>query len=427
MKNGCTRGRTALFMLLTTTLLAVSGTISGAVAEGLTIDEAIRIALQNNIALQAQRQTIAVAEGELRSARTFRNNPRLELAGAAGTESNEAREDVRNFSAKFSQEFELGGQRRWRTRAAMAALEQTRWEVQDAQRELVKEVKETFYRLVFLEEKLAFADQAMDLAQQLLRIAEERYRAGDRPQLDVNLALVELQNVVRQRDEARRQWRQARFTLNRLLGRPVDAELVVSSTLDAPPLTLDHGQWRQQALQQRPDLQGRSATVEAAMGELGLAKAERVPDLEVGFVFERQVTGERVERTFGGSIAFALPLWNRRRGEIEAAQARMRAAELRRTALQQSVETEVATALAEVEQLRTAVQLYQETILPQSRENLTLLRQVFAAGEVGIVPLVTEQRAFIAINNEYLETWLAYHVALATLESAAGVSLAHQR
>lgn len=427
MQSAYTHGRIPLALLLITLLIAVVGIPARVTAEGLSIDEAIRLALQHNVALQAQRQTIAVAEGELRTARTWRNNPRVELEGAAGTESNEVREAVRHFGTRLSQEFELGGQRRWRTRAASAALEQTRWEVQDAQRELVKEVKETFYRLVFLEEKLAFADQAMDLAQQLLRIAEERYRAGDSPQLDVNLALVELQNVIRQRDEARRQWRQARFTLNRLLGRPVDTELAVSGTLDVPPLALDHGQWRRQALQQRPDLQGRGAAVEVATGELGLAKAERVPDLEVGFLFARQVTGERVERTFGGSIAFALPLWNRRRGEIEAAQARRRAAELQRSALQHSVETEVATALAEVEQLRSAVQLYQETILPQSRENLTLLRQVFAAGEVGIVPLVTEQRAFIALNNEYLETWLAYHVALATLESAAGVALIHQQ
>jgi len=39
---------------------------------------------------------------------------------------------------------------------------------------------------------------------------------------------------------------------------------------------------------------------------------------------------------------------------------------------------------------------------------------------VGIVPLVTEQRTFITISNEYLETRLAYRTALVALESILG-------
>ena len=42
-------------------------------------------------------------------------------------------------------------------------------------------MKETFYRLLFLEDKHAFAEQAVALAQRLADIADERYRAGDSP------------------------------------------------------------------------------------------------------------------------------------------------------------------------------------------------------------------------------------------------------
>jgi outer membrane protein, heavy metal efflux system len=284
----------------------------------------------------------------------------------------------------------------------------------------VKEVKETFYRILFLEEQRAFADQALELAQQLLHLAKERYRVGESAQLDVNLARVEGQNVQRQRLEVLSQLTQTRAMLNRMLARPPEAPLTVSGTLDASAPPLDVEPLRQQALQQRPDLRSRDTAVEAATGEVALAKAQRIPDVEVAFIFEREETGAAVKHTFGGGLAVPLPLWNRNAGGIAAAQARTRVAELERAALQQVVTTEVANTVTELQRLRTSLQLFHETILPQSRENLSLLRQAFSAGEVGIVPLVTEQRAFIAISNEYLETRFAYRTTLVALESILG-------
>ena len=153
---------------------------------------------------------------------------------------------------------------------------------------------------------------------------------------------------------------------------------------------------------------------------MGLAQAQRVPDVEVAFIFEREETGANVKQTFGGGLALPLPLWNRNAGGIAAAQARTRIAELERTALEQVISTEVANTMTELQRLRTSLQLFQDTILPQSRDNLGLLRQAFTAGESGIIPLVTEQRAFIAISNEYLETRFAYRTALVALESILG-------
>src|SRR6266581_4374001 len=409
-----------LRILSVTCFLVMCGGTAHTGAERVTVDEAVRLALQNNTALQAQQHTIAVAEGELRQARTFPHNPRLEGEGITGREGNGTRQNARTFTVKLSQEIPLGGKWRQRQQIAGAGLERTMWDVQNAQRELGQEVKETFYRLVFLDEKRAFTDQAVDLAQQLLRLAEERYRVGESPQLDVNLARVEAQNVQRQRLEVLSQLTQARATLNRLLARPPEAPVTVSGTLDAPPPPLEAEHLRQQALQQRPDLRSRTAALEAALSEVALAQAQRVPDIDVGVIFEREETGTDVRQTFGGSIALPLPLWNRNTGGIAAAQARTRVAELERTALEQVIATDVANIIAELQRLQTSLQLFRDTILPQSRENLELLRQAFTAGEIGIVPLVTEQRAFIAISNEYLETRFAYRTALVALESILG-------
>ncbi len=399
----------------------VVGSMAGyTAAEELTADEAVRLALERNATLHAQQAIVTAAEGDLRQARTFPHNPRLEVEGVAGREREATRQTTRALTVKLSQELPLGGKWRQRAQVASAGLDRSRWEAYNAQREVIKEVKETFYRLVFLGEKRLLVEQTADLAQQLVGLTEMRYRVGESPQLDVNLARVEVQQVQRQRLEVLSQLTQARATLNRLLARPPDTLVTVRGTLEAPLQAHDDTLLRAQALQQRPDLRSRQATIEAAQAEVGLARAERVPNLEVGFVFEREETGPSVKQTFGGSLALPLPLWNRNSGAIAAAQAHTRVAEFERTALEQAIAAEIATTTAELQRLQASLQLFRDTILPQSRANLGFLQQAFTAGQVGIVPLVTEQRAFIALSNTYLETRFAYRTTLVTLETLLG-------
>ena len=118
---------------------------------------------------------MTAAEGELRQARTFPHNPRLEWEGLTGHDRNEVRRGARKFTAKLSQELPLGGKWRQRIQVAAAGRDRTQWEVHNVQRELIKEVKETFYRLLFLEEKRAFAEQAVALAQRLAEAFGRRY------------------------------------------------------------------------------------------------------------------------------------------------------------------------------------------------------------------------------------------------------------
>jgi len=80
----------------------------------------------------------------------------------------------------------------------------------------------------------------------------------------------------------------------------------------------------------------------------------------------------------------------------------------------------VSNALTELQRLQATIHLFHDTLLPQSRENLALLQHAFSAGEVGIVPLLTEQRQVIALSTEYLETRFAYRVALVALDSMLG-------
>ncbi|MBM3225591.1 MAG: TolC family protein [Candidatus Tectomicrobia bacterium] len=277
-----------------------------AYAEELTIADALRLAMQQNPTLQAQQATVDAAAGERRQARVFPHNPRLEIDGVAGAERETTRQSTRTLTVKLSQEIPLGGKWHQRTAVANAGVERAQWEAHNAARELLREVQETFYRLVFLDEKQRLVEQASTLAQQGVRLAEERYRAGESAQLDVNLARVEVQQAQRQRLEVLSQLTQARATLNRFLARPPATPLTVRGTLDAPLPTMDATTLQQQALQQRPDVRSRQAAQDAARSEIALAQAQRVPDVEIGLVFEREDSGGTTRQTVGGESGHPL-------------------------------------------------------------------------------------------------------------------------
>ena len=115
-----------------TGVLVMSSLAASAAADAITVEEAVRLALHNNPALQAQQQLMTAAEGELRQARTFPHNPRLEWEGLTGHDRNEVRRSARKFTAKLSQEVPLGGKWHQRIQVAAAGLDRTQWEVQNA-------------------------------------------------------------------------------------------------------------------------------------------------------------------------------------------------------------------------------------------------------------------------------------------------------
>ena len=65
-------------------------------------------------------------------------------------------------------------------------------QVDNSSRLLIEEVKTTFYDLLLAEKKVELAERSIALNSQLLDITKQRFDAGDVPELEVNLARVEV-------------------------------------------------------------------------------------------------------------------------------------------------------------------------------------------------------------------------------------------
>src|SRR5262252_5260373 len=166
-----------------------------------TLDDAIRLSLLHNHALQALRSTIQQSLAEEITA-NLRPNPTLGLDAQFLPifQPHEFSSDYSNQQAQFDAGvgylFERGKKRQHRLQAAQDATAVVRSQVSDSERQLVFNVAQQFIGVLLAESTLSFAQQDLDSFQKTVDISETRFHAGDMSEgdlLKIKLQLLQFQ------------------------------------------------------------------------------------------------------------------------------------------------------------------------------------------------------------------------------------------
>jgi outer membrane protein TolC len=102
--------------------------------------------------------------------------------------------------------------------------------------QLAKQTQDVFYSVTSVRAQLATAQSAVDRARRLKRYVSERLELGLAEEKDILQSDAQLQSRLSDLRTLQVAWEQQRTTLNRLMGRPWDAEF--RPILDTPPLMI---------------------------------------------------------------------------------------------------------------------------------------------------------------------------------------------
>ncbi len=386
------------------------------------LEQAVEFAMQHNGDLKALREEKGVREaGKIRAG--IHPNPVLELDGATGELTGSRFEN--NFSIGVSQEFLTAGKRGKRLQIAGKEVESFDRRVDNSARLLAEEVKISFYDFLLVEKKVELADRSIVLNRQLLAITRERFDAGDIPELDLNLARVEVARSEGRRAEAERELEPTKSRLLMLMGLPMTERSNFSGTLAGTALPKGPGELKGIALAGRPDLKALKAEAARGEAETDLARAERIPNITVGIGYQREnsaidVSGEEIksrDNLIAMKLSMPIPLFDRNQAGIREAQARKESAESRYSFARLAIEREVEGAYARLTAADKALSIYTKEIIPQLEENLKLVQEAYRLGEVGILTVIEEQKKFFEVNDGYLAALHDRQTALVKLES----------
>ena len=208
-----------------------------------------------------------------------------------------------------------------------------------------------------------------------------------------------------------------------MIGRPVEQPLravALSPVLAQPPGDMDA--LRNEAFARRPDLNAALAAVRVGQAEVDLVEAERFfPELKVGLRYEEAREFDSTSQRGLLTFSIPLPLFNRRDGDLDRANAEVARQEAQVELARRRIEKEVSTAVRQVSASRQIVDQYVGSILPQQERNFRLLREAYTVGEIRITDVFVGQREFIGDREAYLEAVGALNAATAELYRALNV------
>jgi outer membrane protein, heavy metal efflux system len=412
-----TRRETVLRALVSAFLLGAAAPSFAQPDVVLTLDQALREALEHNPLLAVERTEGDVAAGTLRQARLYAVNPELELEGSAGRARARGGEDERRGidgkSIGLSQVISLRGQRGLRIQAAEAGVDRATAAVQEAEREVTGEVLQTFGDILVAQARVALARDVVALTTTVRETARKLYETDVVPQLDVFRADVELARVENRLVAAEQTLTTAQREFALLLGRPPVPSIRAEGPLTLPLPAGDIAVLQQRALAQRPDLNMARAALRAAEAELALVRREQFfPEVKVGLRYEEAREFDSTNRSGVLALSVPLPLLNRRQGEVDRAAAELRKQEATVQLIQRRIEKEVAAASQQVLTSRQITEAYTRRILPDHDRNFRLLREGYNLGQLRLTDVLVGQRELIEAREAYLD-------AVATLNTAA--------
>jgi len=394
-------------------------------APQLTIDAAVREAVDHNLTLAAERLSVSVADARIVTA-GLRPNPVVTVSAMLPDatvfgNSVSPREQVAHVDVPI----ERGGKREFRVDVARAAKSVAELQLLNTMRTLVLDVQSACVDLVQARQNLALARESLDAFNALVQVNTERVRAGDLAPVELSrsrLAALQFQNDVRQQ-QARLTVAQSR--LRTLLGRAPGAPVDVVDELRRTTEPVDREAVRRTALAHRPDLEALRRDQARSSAELRLQEAVGTIDVTLSGEAHHQFQPAPVPAggfLYGAFVSAPLPFFNRNQGEIARARIEERQAAARTTAYEAQVRSEVDAAYEAYTAARDVVATIEDQMLQRARDVRSATEYSYRRGEASFVEFLDAVRAFNDTMQSYTAARADFARSLYTLDASAGGS-----
>ena len=391
-------------------------------ATRITLDEAIRLALQHNHALQAARSTILQNQAQEITA-NLRPNPVLlwDTQFIPIFEPSNFTSDYFENNAQFdlgvSYLFERGKKRQHRLQAAKDQTAVTRSQVADNERTLTFNVSQQFVNVLLAQSTIDLAKQDLDSFQKTVDVSQERFKAGAMSEgdlLKIKLQLLQFQSDVLNANLLKVQ---ALSGLRQLIGfESVGDNFDADGQLDYQPIHVGLDDLKSLALRTRPDLQAAHLGVTSARSQESLAEAVGKRDLGVTFNYTH--TGGVNSGAFFFNID--LPIFDRNQGEIARTRyAITQSQELQSEAAEQ-VMSDVVNAYEGLRASDQVVQLYRSGYVEQAEKSRDISEYAYKRGAASLLDYLDAERTYRANQLAYRQALAGYMTALEQMREAVG-------
>lgn len=391
--------------------VALASRVDGLLAQPLTLERAVGVALLNNPRLLAEYAQLGVSRGDLIDASRL-PNPRFGWL-------REREDGASTYTQSLSQEFTAALLLPARKRISAAEFARVQQTIAAAVIDLAADVEVAWFEALAAQQVAAMRAAVARAAELSAELAGRFHAAGNLPRLELLLEQAAASSAAIESRRAAAQARSARSGLATLLGVRSSVSLTLPASLAAPP----PGRYIEarliaRAAKARLDLAAAIGERQMRADALDLASNWRwLGSLELGV--ERETEGGEV-RVRGLEASIELPIFQQGQAAIARAEGELAAADARLAELRLAIDNEVALAVERVEAQRLIAEDYRTLLLPQ-REAIVdgTQREVNFMFE-GAFELLRVKQEQYAAYQEYIEAVRDYWIARVELRRAVG-------
>ena len=404
---------------------------SSLINDDLTLENAIRLGLENNSEFLSARQEIIIAEQKINEAK-FRFLPQFSLQGTATwydleypmvlpdavanrfLPSTDTLNEKKFFGVGVTatQYLYSGGRIRGTLKMARANLKQVQSRYETVKNAVVLDIKKSFNNLLHAQEYARFTQQTLDTANQwYARPSGDAWTQIRQRALLADLAL--------RNNQAKRALGEAQMAMLVSLNKELNSTITikgdfvpVKTNWDLPHLNL----W---AMEFRPELKSAIYALEADKISIDLALSKRYPDIILNGSYEQMGADTLEDVNKQISLAVRLPIPYNFSEQIAQKKAEQRKSSLRRAAIEDKIRIQVAGSFE-------SMRFWQDEVLERQAVYRDLKTRIETAGKTAAKTGISPLEALLAYEQTaagYFEAVLKNRVAKAELEWAIGQDL----
>jgi cobalt-zinc-cadmium efflux system outer membrane protein len=379
----------------------------------ISLRSALQLAVARNPQVQAARAQIAAAQGRLQQSR-YRPNPELSTEIEDFGRKNES--GPAQTTIGVEQPFELFGKRGARKAVAEAELSAEQYTAQFSLLDLYQAVASAFTTALAAQDNVALALQRLELARRIEEAVRVKVSDGAVPKAELLRAqsATKLGEIDLTASEATAT--QARLALAALWGSG-DATFRVDGSLDEwlvdPPAGADV-----LSIDGNPALAALQAQTRAREADIKLSKATGKPDLNLGAGYRR--LHDDGSNSFLVWAAVPLPFFDRNKGGVAEATARLTQSEAELAAAGQRLNGELRQLLVGLQTQRELIVMLREQVIPPAQQAMEEIDLAYRLGSQPYINVLDAQRTLSELQGQLVDALVAGANAAIGIEQLTG-------
>ena len=389
-----------------------SEVLDSVLQDGCDLQKAIDIALKNNPELTAMALELDAAESRIKQAGLW-PNPTFEA------ESENFSGDYHSFSSaentfSISQPFLLGGKIKYRKKITEKEKELLHLNYEKNKIDLILDVEEAVYDILLTQKNLEFAVEAQEIAKNLYDFNAKKVVRKDSSNHQLLSAEIELSQAEVEVMAAKKSLEIARKSLTTLWGVPERSLGKCEESLERKFDIPEYSKLKEYLLENNPEIKAINLQQERGDFLLKSAKAERIPDVEIGFGVRR--FEEDDTHAFVAGFSIPLPLFNRNQGSIQEALVNQKKVEIDGNAIRNRLLFELNEAYRTFKTASHQVGVFKDSILPKTEKYFILTQKGYNEGSFEYLEVLEAERTLVETKKGYVESLKTLQSSVANLE-----------